>query len=59
MKDLMFNVLDLAKLKGVNYADIRVVRRQIEEIGVKNGNVEELIYDEDLGFGIRVLYQGA
>ncbi len=59
MKDLIQNILDLAKLKGVPYADIRIVRRQNEEIEVKNGRVEALIHGEDFGFGIRVLFQGA
>jgi len=43
----------------VAYADIRIVRRQNEEIEVKNGKVEGLIHDEDFGFGMRVLFQGA
>ena len=59
MKGLIQNILDLAKLKKVDYADIRVVRRQNEEIGVKNGKVEALIHDSDFGFGIRVLFRGA
>jgi TldD protein len=59
MKDLIQNVLGLAKLKGADYADIRIVQRQLEEIEVKNGNVEALTQDEDFGFGIRLLYQGA
>jgi TldD protein len=59
MKHLIQNILDTAKLKKVSYADIRVVRRQNEEIEVKNGKVEGLIHDEDFGFGIRVLFQGA
>jgi TldD protein len=59
MKDLIQNILDLAKLKRVEYADIRIVRRQNEEIEVKNGKVEALVHDEDFGFGIRVLFQGA
>jgi len=59
MKDLMLHVLDLAKLKRVDYADLRVVRRRSEEIEVKNGKVEALTDDEDFGFGIRVLLQGA
>jgi TldD protein len=59
MKQLIQNILDLAKLKKVPYADIRIVRRQNEEIEVKNGKVEALIQDEDYGFGIRVLFQGA
>lgn len=59
MKALILNILDVAKLKGVDYADIRIVRRQYEEIEVKNGNVEALTSDEDFGFGIRVLFKGA
>jgi len=59
MKNLIQNTLDLAKLKKVDYADIRMVRRQNEEIKVKNGKLEAFTYDEDFGFGIRVLAQGA
>jgi len=59
MRDLIHQVLDLAKVKGVQYADIRVVRREFEEIAVKNGKVESLTRNEDYGFGIRVLYRGA
>jgi TldD protein len=59
MKALIQNILDLAKLKGVDYADLRMVRRQSEEVEVKNGKVEALISDEDFGFGIRILYHGA
>ncbi len=59
MKELIQNILDIAKLKKVDYADIRVVHRRTEEIGIKNGKVEAFTSDEDLGFGIRVLYRGA
>ncbi|MBM4347825.1 MAG: TldD/PmbA family protein [Deltaproteobacteria bacterium] len=59
MKELIQNILDLAKLKKVDYADIRVVHRRTEEIGVKNGNVEAFTYDEDSGCGIRVLFRGS
>jgi TldD protein len=59
MRDLINQVLDLARVKKVTYADIRVVRRQSEEIAVKNGKVEALTRDEDHGFGIRVLFRGA
>ncbi len=59
MRDLAKNILDLARVKKVNYADIRIVRRQWEEIAVKNGRVDALRQDEDFGFGIRVLFQGA
>jgi TldD protein len=59
MKKWMEEILDSAKLKGVAYADLRIVRRQMEEIEVKNGNVEALTRDEDFGFGIRLLFEGA
>jgi TldD protein len=59
MKELIGNILGLAKLKRVDYADIRIIRRQREEIAVKNGVVEALTHDEDFGFGIRILFQGA
>lgn len=59
MKELIENILDLAKLKRVDYADLRLVKRQNEEIGIKNGKVEAFVQEEDSGFGIRVLFQGA
>jgi len=59
MKRILQNVIDSAKMKGVHYADIRLVRRQSQEIEIKNGNVEVLTHDEELGFGIRVLFHGA
>lgn len=59
MKELIENILDLARLKKVDYADIRLINRQNEEIEVKNGKVEAFVQEEDSGFGIRVLFQGA
>jgi len=59
MKNLINHILDLAKLKRVDYADIRIVHREDEEIDVKNGNVDAFTRDEDFGFGIRVLIHGA
>lgn len=59
MKDLIHHILDVARMKKVDYADIRIVRRQSEEIEVKNGKVEALSHDSDFGFGIRLLLRGA
>jgi TldD protein len=59
MKALIHQLLDLARMKGMPYADIRVVHRQFEEIAVKDGKVDALTRNEDCGFGIRVLYRGA
>ncbi len=59
MKDLVNHFLDLAKVKKAAYADIRIVHRRVEEVAVKNGKVEGLARNEDHGFGVRALYQGA
>ena len=59
MRKLIHHILDLAKMKKAAYADIRIVHRRMEEVAVRNGKVDALTQDEDRGFGIRVLYQGA
>jgi TldD protein len=58
MRELVHHVLDMAKLKRADYADIRLVRRKFEEITVKNGKVTTLTQDEDWGLGIRVFFRG-
>lgn len=55
MKDFIDNILDIAELKRVDYADVRIVRRKTEEIFIKNGKIEALTVQEDCGFGIRIL----
>lgn len=59
MKDLMNRALDLARLRGANYADIRVVHNRTENISVRDGVVESLDFAETEGFGVRVLLGGA
>jgi len=59
MKGLIHHLLDLAKVRKATYADIRIVHRQMEEISVKNGKVDAVNQNEDQGFGVRVLFQGA
>jgi TldD protein len=56
---LMSRALDLVSMKGAQYADIRVVDNQTEDIQVKNGVVESLNFSESMGFGVRVLADGA
>lgn len=45
--------------KGAEYADIRWVKRQHENISVFNQSVENLSHHIDEGYGIRVLFNGA
>jgi TldD protein len=59
LKKIMSRALDLAQSAGAQYADIRVVENRTESIQVKNGVVESLNFSESMGFGIRVLVNGA
>ena len=59
MKDLTDRSLNRAQLLGASYADIRIVRRHTQVITVKNGRVEALSLDEDQGFGVRAIVDGA
>ena len=59
MKEIIKEPIAWLKKKGVEYADLRQVKRTSESIKVKNREVEAGSKSEDLGFGIRVLYQGA
>jgi len=59
MKDLMVRAMNLAQVKGAQYADIRVVHTTTESLNVKDGVVTGLNLDEALGFGVRVLADGA
>jgi TldD protein len=55
----MNRALNLAHLRGAQYADIRVVHNRTEEISVRDGVVDALNYTETDGFGVRVLAGGA
>ncbi len=59
MKDLIERALNVAQLKGATYADVRLVRQEVESINVKNGIVEALGHSQDQGLGVRVIAQGA
>ena len=59
MDDLSARALETAKLKGARYADVRVVHSKDEDISVKNGVVESMSANETMGFGVRVLVDGA
>jgi TldD protein len=59
MKDLSARVLNMAQMRGASYADVRVVNRTVQRIGVKDGRVQEMIQQESQGFGVRVIADGA
>ncbi|MGC8787641.1 MAG: TldD/PmbA family protein, partial [Anaerolineae bacterium] len=59
MKEIAERALNAAQLHGASYADIRIVHQQTQSILVKNGHVEGISQDENQGFGVRVIVNGA
>jgi len=59
LKEAIKETLEFLKRKKVEYADIRQIHRVTENIEVKNGNIEGISCDQDQGFGIRIIANGA
>jgi TldD protein len=59
MRDLARRALDTANARGATFADVRVVRRQDEQLTVRSGRPEGVSMGESEGFGVRVLVDGA
>ena len=59
MRTTTDRALSAAQSRGASYADIRIVRRESQDIEVKNGVVQNLSLDGTYGFGLRVLADGA
>jgi len=59
MKDLTDRALDAATAAGAAYADIRIERLERQVVAVKNGRPDGVVDDESVGFGIRVVANGA
>ncbi len=59
MRELADRALNLARIRGASYADIRIVRREQQHIVVKNGVVEAAESSHSQGFGVRVIADGA
>jgi TldD protein len=55
MKDLTDHALNVARIEGARYADIRILDRREQVASVKNGNVDGIGDHDSQGFGIRVL----
>ncbi len=52
-------VLESAKSHGASYADVRIMRRDTEDIMLRTGKVEHLSRSSDYGFGVRAIVDGA
>ena len=59
MKQLLTAALDAATSAGATYADCRGVELLSESLGVRGPTVEALDRNESIGYGIRVLVNGA
>ncbi|HYN64992.1 MAG TPA: TldD/PmbA family protein [Candidatus Limnocylindrales bacterium] len=59
MNELIDLALDAAQRAGAGYADIRITERETESMTVKNGALEAAASNLSVGFGVRVLVDGA
>ena len=59
MRELAEYAVDAAKTFGATYADCRVIHTKTEDITLRNGVVGGLDRSETLGFGVRVIADGA
>jgi TldD protein len=59
MQDLLQRALDVATESGATYADVRIVEAEGESLAVNGPTVESLDQSESVGFGVRVLVDGA
>ena len=59
MKDLIDRGLDLSKVLGATFSEVRIVDQRNEELEVKNGTAEAIKYSESEGIGVRVIVDGA
>jgi len=55
MEGLARHLCDLAKRRGVDFADVRAVRRDGESVLVQDGRADKLAASADQGIGVRVL----
>src|SRR5437899_11017962 len=58
-RDLARRALDTARSRGATYADVRFVRRQVEDAQVKNAALEMVDRTDTLGFSVRAIAGGA
>src|SRR5882762_1758876 len=59
MWDLAAHSLDVARLRGANYAAARVMHLRQRDLTTKNGAVGTLAQSESIGIGVRVLANAA
>ena len=58
-RDLAHRALDTARSRGASYADVRFVRRSVEDALVKNGHLDSVDRSDIYGFSVRAIAEGA
>ncbi|MFN3821181.1 MAG: TldD/PmbA family protein [bacterium] len=59
MRSLSQRAVDTALNQGASYADCRIIHTRQEVLVVQNGILGEIELSEDIGFGVRVIADGA
>ena len=59
IKDLALRALDASRTAGADYADVRIQQTRTQNVATRERRVQGLSDSESLGFGIRVLVEGA
>ena len=59
MWDYCGHSLEVARLRGATYADVRVMHHRQRDLTTKSGRVGTLGQSESIGLGIRVVANGA
>ncbi len=59
MQGLLFRIRDEAKRRGVSFADIRVVEKEVTTIEMEDGRVNKVLKNITFGTGVRILLEGA
>jgi TldD protein len=59
MKDFARNVISKLKVKKVMYGDVRISTMKSQALRVKNEKTESATFNENSGFGVRVIVDGA
>ena len=59
IKDLALRALDASRTAGADYADVRIQLTRTQNVSTRERRVQALSDNENLGFGVRVLVEGA
>jgi TldD protein len=59
IRDMAMLALDTARSAGASYADVRVSRAQSQSVATREDRVTNLSDSDTMGFGVRVLVNGA